>query len=168
MNDQDLIPEAVRQLPAGVFLVTGREANPMTIGWAQWGVIWGKPILMVMVRHSRYSHGLIETGSFTVSVPALGTMKEALAFCGSKSGRDIDKKAALHLQTVPSRINGVPGIAGCACHFECRTLLKTEASLSELEPALRSRFYGSNQATPDGDPHTLYFGEILAAYREEK
>ena len=34
-----------------------------------------------------------------------------------------------------------------------------------LEAGLRAHYYGGNQATADGDPHTLYFGEILAAYR---
>lgn len=166
MEFQHLIEAAVRQMPAGAFLVTGDEANPMTVGWAQWGVIWGKPILTVMVRHSRYSHKLIENGVFTLSVPAPGAMKDELKICGSKSGRDSDKKALAGLGTVPARENGIPGIAGCAMHFECRTLLKTEVAMENLEPELYKRFYTAGQATADGDPHTLYFGEILAAYEE--
>ncbi len=169
MDYQELVEEATRQISSGVFLVSGQQANPMTIGWAQWGCIWGKPVLTVMVRHSRYSHSLLEDGRFTVSVPAPGGMKEELKVCGTKSGRDVDKKTLLSLKTVPAKKNGIPGIAGCAIHFECKTLLKTEVSMEDLEPELYQRFYnGATQATPDGDPHTLYFGEILAAYRETK
>ena len=51
-------------------------------------------------------------------------------------------------------------------HFECKVVFKAESDLSLMDPAIRARFYGDNQATPDGDPHTIYFGEILAAYRE--
>ncbi|MBR2683498.1 MAG: hypothetical protein IKE22_09565, partial [Atopobiaceae bacterium] len=33
--------------------------NTMTIGWGTIGTVWGKPILMVMVRPQRYTYGLI-------------------------------------------------------------------------------------------------------------
>ena len=80
-----LFQEAETQMPKGAFLVV--QGNPMTIGWCQFGVVWGKPICTVFVRKSRYSHSLIEkTGRFTVSVPKADTMKEELAFCGKRSG----------------------------------------------------------------------------------
>jgi len=162
MDYRALVEEAIRQFPAGAFLVSGDEANPMTIGWGQFGVVWGKPTLTIMVRHSRYSEQLLQqNGNFTVSFPAPGTMKEALIVCGRNSGRDMDKKAAAGLETVPARVNGVPGIAGCAIHFECRTMLRSEFPLDGLDKELYDRFYAAN-----GDLHVLYFGEILAAYRD--
>ncbi len=161
MDYRELVQEAITQLPSGAFLVTGEEANPMTIGWGQFGVVWGKPTLTVLVRHSRYSEKLLrENGSFTVSFPAPGTMREALGVCGSRSGRDTDKKALAGLDTVPAKVNGIPGIAGCAIHFECRTMLRSEFPLDTLDKALYDRFYAK------GDDHVLYFGEILAAYRD--
>ncbi len=157
----DLVQEALAQLPAGAFLVSGDEANPMTIGWGQFGVVWGKPMLTVLVRHSRYSEKLLrQNGNFTVSFPAPGTMQEALMLCGTRSGRDTDKKALAGLGTVPARVNSIPGIAGCAIHFECRTVLRSEFPLDTLDETLRERYYSG-----DSD-HVLYFGEILAAYRE--
>ena len=51
-------------------------------------------------------------------------------------------------------------------HFECRVVFQAESDLAKMDPEIRARSYGSNQATPDGDPHTIYFGELLAAYRE--
>lgn len=162
-----LIEKSCRQLSSGAFLVTGEEANPMTIGWAQWGIVWGKPVLTVLVRHSRYSHKLIESGCFTVSVPKEGTMEEELRVCGIKSGRDIDKRAELGLKLTEPKTNGVPGIQGCEMHFECKVLLQTEVSMQDLEPSLKKRFYATTSAAPEGDPHTLYFGEVIAAYKEE-
>ena len=160
-----LLDETCGQLPKGAFLMV--EGNPMTIGWAQFGVIWGRPVCTVFVRHSRYTHALLEKSNvFTVSVPAAGTMREALAYCGSHSGRDGDKLAACGLSLLEPRAGGAAPLSGCAIHFECRVLLRAENDMRELEPGLRARFYGDNQATADGDPHTLYFGEILAAYRE--
>jgi len=160
-----LFEEAAAQFQKGVFLMV--KGNPMTIAWCQMGEIWGKSICTVLVRHSRHTHTLMESSeTFTVSVPHAGTMKEALAFCGTKSGRDIDKCAALGLSLLPSQTGGTDGLAGCAMHFECRIVSKTEMDLTKTDPAILAKLYGSNQATADGDPHTIYFGEIVAAYRE--
>ncbi len=44
--------------------------NAMTIGWIQIGTIWARPVCLVLVRPSRYTHGCIEhSGAFTVNVP---------------------------------------------------------------------------------------------------
>lgn len=46
------------------------KPNVMTIGWGLIGIVWYKPIFMILVRPSRYTHKLIEeTGDFTVNVP---------------------------------------------------------------------------------------------------
>ena len=160
-----LFQEAETQMPKGAFLMV--QGNPTTIGWCQFGVVWGKPICTVFVRKSRYSHSLIEkTGRFTVSVPKADTMKEELAFCGKRSGRDTDKMKELGLSLLPAAAGGEDGLAGCSLQFECRVVFKTESELEHMDADYRRRYYGDNQATPDGDPHTVYFGEILAAYRE--
>lgn len=161
-----LIGEACAQLPAGAFLMV--EGNPMTIGWAQFGVIWGRPVCTVFVRQSRHTHALLEhSDTFTVSVPAKDTMREALAYCGSKSGRDGDKLAACGLSLLEPRAGGAAPLRGCAMHFECRVVFRAESDLQFMDAGIRARYYGGNQAAPDGDPHTVYFGEILAAYRED-
>ena len=75
-------------------LVTGTDKpNAMTIGWAMASVMWGKSVFVAPVRKSRYSHELLEAhGEFTVFVPS-DDMKNTIAVCGSKSGRDTDKIA---------------------------------------------------------------------------
>jgi flavin reductase (DIM6/NTAB) family NADH-FMN oxidoreductase RutF len=163
----ELVPQAAEQLPRGVFLTAGGDVwNPMTIGWAQFGVIWGKPVVTVLVRKSRFSYGLMEkTNVFTVSVPRSGELKAELAFCGSKSGRDVDKEKESGLTRLSARYGGADGVAECGAFFECRIVQKLFGDLGELDPALRAKFYGANQALADGDPHEVYFGEVLAAYR---
>lgn len=158
-----MFDEVIKQLPKGAFLVTGEKSNPMTIGWAQFGVIWGKPVLTVLVRHSRYTHSLIESGRFNVSVPAFGTMAEELKICGTLSGKDTDKLSRAGLKVVPSQTGGPGCIAECAYHFECKTLLKSEASIEDLREDLLSHYYSGDDK---GNYHTLYFGEILKAYPE--
>ena len=59
----------------GLLLVSAAgdgKPNAMTIGWGTVGVIWGKPIFVVLVRPSRYTYSLLEASdSFTVCVPSV-------------------------------------------------------------------------------------------------
>ena len=160
------VPQAAEQLPQGVFLTAGGPVwNPMTIGWAQFGVVWGKPVVTVMVRKSRFTYGLMEqTDVFTVSVPRSGELKKELGFCGSRSGRDVDKETASGLTRCSARAGGADGVSECGAFFECRILQKQPLDPSALEPGIRAKYYGANQALPDGDPHMLYVGEVIAAY----
>lgn len=146
----------------GAFLV-GAEAgrpNAMTIGWGLIGTVWGKPMFLALVRPTRYTHGVIErTGEFTVCVP-IGKMKEELAFCGSHSGREVDKFKALQLPTLAGAEVGPPIIAGCDVAYECRVLVRTSLVPGGLLAAsVRTKYYSG------GNLHTLFFGEIVAAWR---
>ena len=101
----NLLPEAIEQLPRGAFLTAGGETwNPMTIGWAQFGVVWARPVVTVMVRKSRYTHGLMEQSDvFTVSIPRAKEMVKELAFCGVRSGRDVNKEKEAGLTRLSPR-----------------------------------------------------------------
>ena len=163
----ELVPQAALQLPKGAFLTAaGERWNPMTIGWAQFGVVWSRPVVTVLVRKSRFTYGLMEKAeTFTVSIPRDGELKKELAFCGAKSGRDVDKEKASGLTRLPARAGGADAVGECGCAFECRIVGKRLLDLDEIDPKIRAQYYGANQALADGDPHVLYFGEILTAYR---
>jgi flavin reductase (DIM6/NTAB) family NADH-FMN oxidoreductase RutF len=145
----------------GAFLVAeGRpRANIMTVGWAQAGVIWGRPVLTVLVRPSRHTHRLLEAaGRFTLCVPRPGEMEKELAFCGTKSGRDYDKARACGL-TLISADPGWSLVGGCEIVYQCETLATAELKADRIVPEILRRYY------PEGDFHTLYFGGILKAER---
>jgi flavin reductase (DIM6/NTAB) family NADH-FMN oxidoreductase RutF len=162
MQDVDFMTvcEAVlKQIKEGAFLtVKAEEAlNTMTIGWATLGVAWRKPVMMVMVRNSRHTFRLIEKAAdFTVSVPT-GEMKKEIAFCGTTSGRDVDKFKECGLDTCPGRLAVSPVLRIPGVHFECR-IVYTNA----IDPAHLVPDYGP--IYPEKDYHSLYFGEILACY----
>jgi len=159
-------PDVQHQLAGdGAFLVSvGSEGHPnvMTIGWGLLGTIWRRQVFLVLVRPSRYTHGLIEkSDAFAVCVPKAGELSDALAFCGSRSGREVDKVKELGLDLVPGQAGPVPLLAECDVHYECRVVTRT-ALVPEglLSPEIRARYYAR------GDLHTLFFGEILAAWRD--
>jgi len=138
------------------------KPNPMTIGWGQIGIVWSRPVFTVAVRQNRYTYECLRSArSFTVSVPAPGALKDALALCGTKSGRDLDKFRAAGLTARPGRCVETPVVAECLAHYECRLLARPLIALPDLAtPELSERF-----SYVDGNTHAAFFGEILATYR---
>jgi len=159
----DNIDKLMKQLTKGAFLTVkvGEALNTMTIGWATIGFIWRKEIFMVAVRDSRHTFGLIEkSDNFTVTIPADNSFKDAVIFCGTKSGRDFDKFKECNLQQkasqhVESPIIDIPGV-----HYECQIIYKSSMDPKDLDARLDKLY-------PEMDFHTLYFGEILACYETE-
>ena len=154
--------DAMNKIKKGAFLTVkaGERLNTMTIGWATVGVCWRKPIFMVAVRDTRHTFTIVEDAAdFTVSIPAADMQKEIM-YCGTKSGRDVDKFRECSLavadgRTVSSPVIDVPGL-----HFECRIVYKSAMDPAHLSPDLASLYKHK-------DYHTLYFGEITACYQTE-
>lgn len=148
----------------GAFLTVKSEdkVNTMTIGWANIGYVWGKPIMMVAVRKSRYTYQLIKNSSnFTVSIPFGDKMKDELMFCGTKSGREYDKFSECNLTKLPANNVDSPLIKGCDLHYECQISYKQFMNSENLVQSIKNNYY------KEDDYHMLYFAEILNCYREE-
>ena len=136
-----------------------KEINVMTIGWTAIGYMWRKPIMIVMVRKSRFTHHIIENAcSFTVSVP-ISNLKDALDFCGTKSGRDFNKFKEVNLSVIPAQKVNTPIINTPGFHFECKIVYK-----SKMNPELLCSEY-KEDVYPDNDYHSFYFGEIVDCYK---
>ncbi|MBR2296995.1 MAG: flavin reductase [Clostridia bacterium] len=74
------------------------EANTMTVSWGASGVLWGKEICTVFVRPERHTYGLLEkTDKMTLSFFG-DEKKDDLAFCGTKSGANVNKFEACDLK----------------------------------------------------------------------
>lgn len=149
----------------GAFLTVkaGDIVNTMTISWGSIGFQWRKPVFTILVKKSRYTHELIEKATeFTVSIPLSDKMKSQLAFCGTKSGRDINKFEAANLKLHDGKTIGTPIIGNCELHYECRILYKQEMNPEFVDETIKSSIY------PDNIYHTMYFGEILDCYNLEK
>ncbi|MCI8481955.1 MAG: flavin reductase family protein [Clostridia bacterium] len=113
------------------------QANITTIAWT--GVLNSEPPLVyVSIRPARYSYHIIkETKEFVINLP-----DEALVwhtdFCGTKSGKEIDKFREAKLTKEPCKQIKAPGIKECPINLECK--------LKEIKPL------GS---------HDMFIGEIV-------
>ncbi|GAA0077936.1 flavin reductase [Clostridium sp. CTA-5] len=146
----------------GAFLTAGDEkkANAMTISWGTIGYIWRRPIFMALVRETRYTKQFLDSGdSYTVSIPYDGTMKEELAICGTKSGRDIDKEKEANIKFIPSKKVKTPIVNGCNKYYECKIMFKQSMDFDTLDEEIKQKFYGIGESK-----HVLYFGEIVEDY----
>jgi len=160
----DYLKETYDMLGHGGLLLASTDAqgnpNAMTIGWGAVGIIWRRPIFVVLVRPSRYTFDLIEiTDDFTVNVPTPELADKVLYF-GTVSGRDQDKFKAKGFTAIPGKKVKSPIIEECVIHYECSVVHKNDVIPDELTEEIR------NSAYPQGDFHRIYFGEILAVYAD--
>ena len=144
----------------GLFLVAeGKDGKPnaMTIGWGFLGTMWAKPVFITAVRHSRHTYKLMEEAkSWTICIPAKG-MEAALTYCGTKSGRDVDKLKECKFTAKKGDLS-TPYVEECPIHIECTTVFKTDMKPGQLEGGMEKELYKTK------DFHMLYFGEVKGVY----
>lgn len=120
------------------------KKNILTIAWAG-TVCTNPPMVSISVRPERYSYPTLKrTGEFVINL----TTKElayATDFCGVKSGKDVDKFAALGLTALPGKEVKAPLIAESPVNIECRV---TE--------------------TKELGSHVLFLAEVVAVHADEK
>lgn len=165
----DYFPHIAEHMTRTGILVTakvGHQVNPITVGWGTMGVQWGKPLFQAYIRESRYTKGMLDAArEFTVNVPLERTdrVREILAFCGSHSGRDTDKVKALDLTLVEGIHTAAPAIAELPLTLECKVIYAVRQDGRVMPEDVLQRYYPDWEAHRD-DVHTVYYGEIVAAY----
>ena len=126
---------------------TAEKWNTMTASWGGVGVMWGKPSATCYIRQSRYTK--------TLTVLKDGC-RDALNLLGSKSGRDMDKMHESGL--TPVMVEGQPTFEEAKLVLICRKVCKTFIGPDDMTAENVERWYA------DRDYHTMYIGEIVAAY----
>ncbi len=150
---------ALKHLNNGAFLTTmnSEKLNTMTISWGSTGFFWNKPVFVVAVRKSRFTHEIIESSKeFTVSIP-FNILKTELNFCGTKSGKYYNKFDFLKLNINHSEKIKTPAVNCKGIHYECKVIFQSDMEKFPISDDINP-FYQT------GDLHTMYFGEILRCY----
>lgn len=94
-------------------------SNITTIAWT--GVLNSEPPLVyVSIRPSRYSYNIIkETKEFVINIPDEKLVWKT-DFCGTKSGKEVDKFEVAHLTKEASKFVKAPCIKECPISLECK------------------------------------------------
>lgn len=136
------------------------RSNALTLGWGLFGRgYYDHAICAIAITPLRYSWRFVEeVPEFVLAVPdASDRLRPALDLCGTASGRDLDKLAAAGLTLVPSLHVRPPSILEFPLNVECRVYTKVAPPHLLLTPKHRER--------PLEHQHTIYFAEVLGAYR---
>jgi flavin reductase (DIM6/NTAB) family NADH-FMN oxidoreductase RutF len=131
----------------------GDSYNTMTASWGSLGELWHRKVAFVFVRPQRHTFGFMnDSVRFTASFfPE--AYREALRFCGSRSGRDVDKAAVTGLTPVhPTPDTTAFGEARLI--LVCRKIY-----IHDLDPSGFSD-PSVEECYPDSDYHRMYIGEI--------
>ncbi|MCS7115933.1 MAG: flavin reductase family protein [Nitrososphaerales archaeon] len=134
--------------PRHIVLVTcfnpkNNKSNIISVAWST-PLSHEPPLIGISIAPKRYSHDLIsKTGEFVVNIPTIELAKQVL-FCGRRSGRDVDKFNETKLTARVARKVRASIIEECIAHLECKVVNQIEV----------------------GD-HTLFIGEVVAAYVNE-
>jgi len=129
------------------------KSNTMTISWGGVGIMWGKNVAFTFIRPQRYTYEFIEKGDYYSMSFFDEEYRDALKFCGSKSGRDYDKVKETGLTTAFTE-NGVPYFEEAKLVLICKKMYAqnlNEESIIDTEAV--SKWYNN-------DFHKMYVSEI--------
>ena len=110
---------------------TLEKANIITVGWC--GVLSTRPPRMyVSIRPERHSYSIIDsTGEFVVNLtPA--SLVEVVDYCGTVTGKKVDKAAKTGLTLSPSEKVSAPTIENCPMALECKVFDKVKSGSHDV------------------------------------
>lgn len=141
---------------------TRNHYNTMTVAWGYFGIMWNKPVAVVVVRPTRFTYEFINRyETFTLS-SFDKAFKKDLNLLGSKSGRDGDKISETGLTIIPSQRIKAPAFKEAELILECKKIYWDDFKPDRFLDPVVGRNY------PDKDYHRMYFGEILLIRGSEK
>jgi flavin reductase (DIM6/NTAB) family NADH-FMN oxidoreductase RutF len=119
------------------------QSNLITLAWVA-RVVSKPPIMSVSIRPSRYSHSLIQKQEeYVINIPNKAQV-EMVDFCGTHTGKKVDKWKALNLTKQKASKVKVPLIKEFPMNIECKVIKKIKLGT-----------------------HIIYMGEVQAVHIEE-
>jgi flavin reductase (DIM6/NTAB) family NADH-FMN oxidoreductase RutF len=136
------------------------DFNTMTASWGGFGSLWGRHVVFTFIRPERYTYQFMEQAeNFTLTFFA-PQYHDALMFCGTHSGRDVDKMEATGLTPVAGPADTVY-FAEARLVLFCRKIYAQDLegacfTVPEIDEAIYS-----NAAY-----HRLYIGDVTRCLRK--
>ena len=131
------------------------DYNTMTAGWGGLGALWSKHVVFCVIRPQRYTYQFMEKNEVFTCSFFDEQYRPALDFCGSHSGKDVDKAAATGLTPVAGILPGTTTFEQAKLVLECRKIY-----FQDIEP---KNFLDKSihDWYPAKDYHRMYIGEVV-------
>jgi flavin reductase (DIM6/NTAB) family NADH-FMN oxidoreductase RutF len=127
----------------------------MTASWGGIGVLYNKPVAICFINPARYTYQVIEGSNGTYTLTFYDEEhRDALKYCGSKSGRDEDKVKGSGLTPIEVG-EGAMAFGEATLIIECRKLVSQSISLDAVNN-VEERNRRASQPM-----HKMYIGEIV-------
>jgi flavin reductase (DIM6/NTAB) family NADH-FMN oxidoreductase RutF len=162
IDPADIDENVFRMIGSDWMLLTGGTKgsyNAMTASWGGMGVLWDRKVCFCFVRPTRYTWEFFERSAvFTVGFFD-EKYRHVLDYCGSHSGRDVNKTAA-------TGISPLFGPQDCVYFQESRlVMICGKIYCQDLQPA-NFLDAGIHSHYPQKDYHRLYIGEIIQCLKK--
>ena len=133
---------------------TKENCNTMTASWGGLGVFWGAPTATCYIRPQRYTKEFVDREEyFTLSFFG-EEYRKALALCGAKSGREVDKVKECGF-TVEASPEGAPYFEQADLVLVCRKRFVQAMDPANMPEDAKEKWY------PNKDYHVMYMAEIV-------
>ncbi len=127
--------------------------NTMTVSWGAVGELWAMDMATVYIRPQRYTVNYIEEQDYFTLSFYPEDKHSVLAYCGSKSGRDVDKIKENNL--TPVFDENAPYFDEAKLVLVCRKVAKGEFAPEQMiDKSIIDKQY------PASDFHYIYYGAI--------
>lgn len=152
------------------FLVTAGDSkgyNTMTASWGFAGVMWGENTFTTVIRPQRYTKKFIDDNKLFTVAFFDDEYKTALSYCGSHSGKDVDKAKETGLTPVHFNYDcekcgksiEVTAFSQASMILVCKkTYVQPMTGEALLDKEKDEKWFA------DKDYHVQYIGEIVEAF----
>jgi flavin reductase (DIM6/NTAB) family NADH-FMN oxidoreductase RutF len=158
---RDIEKSPVKMISDEWALVTaGNEKswNTMTVSWGGIGELWKKDVVFIFIRPERYTYRFIENSDmFTMSFFD-GKYEKELKYCGSNSGREVNKSEQTGL--TPEFSGGAVYISQADTVIVCKKIAVQDFDTKGFLDKEIEELY------PTKDYHRIYIGEIVEVLRK--
>ncbi len=138
-----------------MLITAGKESsfNTMTASWGGFGILWNHPVAFIFIRPTRYTFEFSEKHEYFTLSFFEEKYRRALQYCGSHSGKDVDKMEATGLVPLETDKGNI-FFEQARMVMECRKLF-----YEDLDPG---KFIdeGLLKNYPKMDYHRMYIGKI--------
>ncbi len=137
------------------------DFNTMTASWGHLGILWSLPVAIAYIRPQRYTYRFANRHpEYTLSF-FTENYRPILQFCGSRSGKNVDKIAETGLTPLETGRGNVI-FEQARLVLECRKIYEDDLKKKNfLIPEVAEKNY------PRNDFHRFYMGEIVNVYRHQ-
>ena len=138
---------------------TAERCNTMTASWGGLGVIWGAPAATCYIRPQRYTKEFVDREEYFTLAFFGEEHRKALALCGAKSGRDVDKVKECGFTTKTAGC-GAPYFEEADLVLVCRKRFVQPLDPDCMPEDVKEKWY------PQKDYHVMYIGEIVEVLKK--